>query len=616
MSSEIDVRKGHAVYWEEETDPKERGPAVQACFEAVIDEQRSYREATLTHIRMYRNFASLGAGAGYRSSSLATPLSLNVIRNMVNAVHAKITKHRVKTTMQTSGASWEMRELSRNLDAYALGLTLQEQLPEKTPRAFLDCAVTGIGVMKTYADRVSKKPVFEWIFSPNLVVDFAEGAFGNPAHYYEVKFVDKRRLKRLYPKMEDEIEKVACVSATDDEFYAFHDSKSNTMVRVVEALYVNPDDPKKGFLSIVAGGVELHGGEWKQGDPYSTMRWGRCNIGWHGMGLPEELKGIQVEINRLVRKIQAAFGLLANPYILADRSSAIARGQITDIPGSVILYNGREPRIHAPQTVHAEVFAHLDRLYQRAYEIAGISQLSAQAKASPFESGRAMLVHEEIESDRFADMHRQWDDLHVDCLRKAIRAASTISGYKVRVFGEDSFEEIDFQKDIKLKDTEWVIRPMATALLGETPPAQIDNLERFVKMGVLDNPADMLDQIDAPDLKAYLKRATASKRIIEKTVGRMLAGKGYLPPEPQDNLALALDVANGMYQEARLNDCPEDRLELVRTYMSRVKDLLKMAAGPGNVPTTGATAAPGGAPPIPSGPAPAPPAPPMSPVAA
>ncbi len=600
-----------AVYWEDETDPVERGRAVQECFEAIVNEQRSYREEMLQHIRMYRRLAS--SVNAITSNGLSTPLSLNIVRNMTNAVHSKISKHRVKTTMQTSGASWEMRELARNLDAYALGLTLQEQLPQKTPRAMLDAIVCGHGIMKTYADRKQKKPVFEWIFTPNLVVDFAEGELGDPAHYYEVKFIDKKRLKKLYPDKAEEIEKIAAVSATDDEFYAFKESSTSTMVRVVEALYIDPDDPKSGKLSIVAQGVELHGGDWKQGNPYSVIRWGQRNVGWHGMGLPEELKGIQIEINRLVRKIQAAFGLLANPYILADRSSAIARGQITDIPGSVILYNGKEPRIHAPQTVHAEVFAHLDRLYQRGYEIGGISQLSAQSqKPQGLESGRALLVFEDVESDRFADFHRAWDDLHVDCLRKAIRAASTISGYKVRVFGEDSFEEVDFKEDINLKETEWVIRPMATALLGETPPAQIENIDRFTKMGILGDPYDLLDQIDAPDIRAFLKRKNSSRRIIEKTVGRMLSGKGYMPPEPQDNLALAMEIANEMYQEARLNDCPADRLELVRDYMGRVKDLLDMAGGKNNVPTMGATAAPGGAPPIPGGPMPAPPPPPLA----
>lgn len=603
------------IYWEEEKEPEDRGKAVKEVFEAIEDEQRAYRQRTLEHMRMYRNmnmltYQSALNGPGFLSS----PLALNVVRNMTNAVHSKITKHRVKTTFQTVGGDWEMREKARLLDAYGLGLTLKENLPRITPKAMLDAIVIGYGVMKTYKDR--NRPCFERIFSPNLVVDFAEGAFGKPAHYYEVRLIDKRRLQRLYPDSAEAIQKMDPVSSSEDDFYLFQDSPSTTMIRVIQALYLNPDDEEDGFLSISANGVELAGSKWSDGDPYSIIRWGEGNMGWYGMGLTEELRGIQIEINRLLRKIQTAFSLLANPYILADRASAIARGQITDMPGSVILYNGKEPRVNAPQTVHPEVFAHLDRLYQRAYEISGISQLSASGEVpKQFESGRAQLVAEDVQSDRFADLHRQWDELNVDCVRKAVKIASRISGYTVRLFGQEEYEEINFKRDIALDDDEWSVYPMPTALLGETPPAQLDNAERLMKMGLITEPNELLEQVTTPDIQAYVKRVTAPKRLAEKLVGRILAGKEYIGPEPQMNLALTLEVAQSMYLEAKMKDgFPEKRLELVRRFMTRTTDLISAAAQP---PTIGAGAAGPGAPPqLPQGPTPEGPPPPAAPMAA
>lgn len=603
------------LYWEEETDAEARGRAVQQTFEAIEDEQRAYRQRTLEHMRMYRNLNLLTYQPGtVGASMLSSPLSLNVIRNMANAVHSKITKHRVKTTFQTIGGDWEMREKARLLDAYGLGLTLKENLPRITPKAMLDCIVIGHGVMKTYID--GRGVCFERIFSPNLVVDFAEGAFGPPAHYYEVKFIDKRRLQRKYPAHAAKIAEMTPVTSSEDDFYVFQDSPSTTMIRVIEALYLDPDDDKKGRLSIVANGVELDGSEWKKGDPYSIIRWGEGNMGWQGMGLAEELRGIQIEINRLLRKIQVAFSLLANPYILADRSSAIGRGQITDMPGSVIFYNGKEPRVNAPQTTHPEVFAHLDRLYQRAYEIAGVSQLTAQAHEQQYESGRSMLVAEDIASDRFADLHRQWDELHVDCVRKAVKLSQQIPGYTVRLFGNEEYEDINFKRDIALDEDEWSVYPMPTALLGETPQAQIDNAERLMKMGLITEPTELLEQVTTPDIQAYVRRVTAPKRLVEKLVGNILAGRKYVGPEPQMNLALALDIAQGMYLEASLKDgFPRERLETLRKFMTRVTDLISMAAQP---PTIGAGAVgPGMAPELPQGPGPeAPPPPPDASMAA
>lgn len=605
--SDIEVEK---CPWEEIKDPVERGRALQSTFDQVLEEQSSYRTETLRHLRLYRNLNNIAYLSGVGPSAITQPLSLNVIRSMANQVHAKITKHRVKTTFQTSGASYERRELAQKLDAYGLGLTLKEGLHAQTKMSFIDTVVTGTGVMKTYADKSQKRVRFERKFSPNHVVDLAEGAFLTPAHHYEIDYVDRNLLMRKFPKSADALKAAKKANSTDDEFYVFSESPSADIVQVITGWYFDPDNEFRGFRSVVVNGAELDGGEYKDGNPFSVTRWSTSNLGWYGMGLAEETKGIQLEINRLLRKIQNAMSLLSNPYILADRSSNIARGHLTDIPGSVILYVGKEPRVIAPSVVHPEVFAQLDRLYQRAFEIARLSNMNVPAKAAPYESGRAKLIDEDTESDSFADIHRQWDDLHVDCVKKGIRAARSIPGYKVAVWGKDMMQVLDFKKDIDLDEDEWLIRPMPTSLLGETPQAQIDNIDRFLNMGLIEDPDDMLDQVDSPDVKAFLRGKTSPKRWIKKVVSSMLAGGPYMSPEPEMNLALALEVAQEMYSEMKctegFGDKYPERLENVREFMSRTKDLLKVAAGPAATPTMGAVAAPGGAPPIP-GAAPPPP---------
>jgi len=598
--------------WEEVKDELECGKVLKETFDSVMEEQSPYRGAMLTHMRLYRNLNSMVYLTPSQQSvaTLSAPLSLNVVRNMVNAVHSKITKHRVKTTFQTSGASYEMREKARKLDAYGLGLIQKEQLFKQTPLAFLDCAVLGTGVMKTVPLPSRKRVCFQRVFSPNLVVDMAEGMFLTPAHYYEISYPDRSMLAKKYPDKRDALEAAASASETDDEFFVFSESPSADLVQVITAHYFESDNETNGMRVTILGstGAVLERTAVSTGDIYSTMRWSTSNLGWYGMGLGEELKGIQLEINRLLRKIQMSFSLLANPYILADRASAIARGQLTDIAGSVILYNGKEPKVNAPQTVHPEVFAHLDRLYQRAYEISGMSQLSVSGQApKQFESGRALLVHEDIESDRFAAVHREWDELHVDCVRKAIRAARSIPGYKVHVWGQDNMEVLDFRKDIDLGEDEWMIRPLPTAFLGETTQAQLDNAERMAKSGLIPDPSELLEQVTAPDIAAYVKRVTSPKKWIESTISHMLQGGEFVSPEPEMNLAMCLDLAQSMYSQMRLVEgFPPERLANVRRFMTRTKDLLKLAASTAP-PTMGATSAPGGPPPIPGAEAPPPP---------
>ena len=590
-----------AIYWEEADEGEERGKAAWASFRELEDEQSSWRESTMDHLRMYRNIEMMGYGGRRGEAPIITrkqPLSLNVVRNMVNAVHSRITRHRVKSFMQTKGAGWEAKQRALDAEAFGTAMALKGGLYKKTPMAFMDTAVTGTGVIKTYASKAAGEPVFERVFSPNLVVDFAEGCdiTITPAHFYEVKYVSKRVLVKRAEKAEKgeelikKIKSLPTAAAGDgDSFYALQESQRTDRVRVVECLYLNPDDENDGILSIVANGLELDGGKWEQGNPYSTMRWANSPLGWYGMGLAEELKGIQLEINRLVRKIQTSMGLLGNPYIFADRSSNIARTHMTDLPGTFILYNGKPPTIGAPQTVHPEMFAHLDRLYQRAYEIAGISQLSAHGeKPAGIESGRAMLVYDDMQnSDRFANVHAEWSQLHVDAIAKGIRCTRALKSYSVPIYGSETHTELK-HKDLNLEgDDSWVIFPMPASLLGDTPAAQLDKADKLKSMGVIDDPSEWLAELASPDEAAMLRRKSSPKVIIEMTIGRMLSGGHYMPPEPQDNLALALDISNQMYQEARRLDYPQDRLAKVRDYMVECRDQLAKAAS--QPPTTGAT---------------------------
>lgn len=600
------------VYWEYLEDPEKRGPAALAAFQTIEEEQSSYREKTFQHMQMYRNVAMMGYIAPGSASAFTyhkTPLSLNVVRNMVNAVHSRITRNRVKAQMQVMGGGWEEKELARDLGAYGLGLALKEGLYDKTPYSFLDSVVTGNGYIKTYPSKRRNKVMFERPFGPNIVVDFGEGAdvTQTPGHIYEVKYVSKRVLGKRYednPKAVEAIRSLQPATVDGDTFFQLQESDSTDRVRIIECYYFNPDDEFDGRLSIITStGFELEGAEWKMGNPYSVERWSAGNLGWYGMGLAEELRGIQAEINRLVRKIAAAQGLLGNPYILADRASNVERRHFTDIMGSIILYSGgKAPNIVAPTTTNPEIYQHLDRLYQRAYEITGISQLSAHGALPPgMESGRAQLVYDnQQDSDRYANVHREHSNIQVEAIRKGILAAQQLGAkYKVPIYGNSSYKVMSFGdlKERGLKDDSWTIQPMAASLLGDTPSGQVEQIDKMMERGMINDPADLADEMLSPDTQAFLALESSPKRVIQMAVGQMLSGGEYVPPEPQDNLALALETANKMYQHARTQKCPEERLAKVRDYMMMVRSLLNRASKT-QAPTTGATV-PQGPPPVP-----------------
>lgn len=602
-------------WWE--LDGDDCATAVTATINAIRESQGAMRSNDIRNLRTYRNMAL--AGMGVNTSSRATngnpPLSLNVIRNMVNAVTSKVTKHRPKATFQTFGAGYKARKKARDLEQFAEGMLHKERFRERVPEAFRDLAILGTGFCKV-APIGGGKICMERTFPPEITIDSAEGMHREPKNWYQSKYVDKRWLASIQrdEKARDLILGLETNATSDEEaeqeFITF--DREQEMVRLDEAYHISSDSKERdGWFVQCVQGILISKSPWKWDfAPFAVARWSESPLGFWGMGLAEELVGIQIEINRLVRKIQTSFQLLANPYVLADRASNIARSSITDIPGSVILYNGREPRVYAPSTVSPEVFSHLDRLYQRAYELAGISQLSAQSqKPTGFESGRAILVFEDIESDRFSTVYRQWEQMHMRVVELGLWAADEEPKYWVPARKALSISKMKFS-DVGIDRDDVMTQIMPTSILGDTPSGQIDELERLQQKGIIGGPEDLADQVLDPDVRAVLNRKAAPKRLVEKMVQEMLEGGEYQPPEPFMDLQLAMMTAQSMYLEAlEEGDHSETELRNVRKFMNQISSIVLIqqqkpstagqappAPGPGMVPPGADPMAAGAAP--------------------
>jgi hypothetical protein len=509
-----------------------------------------------------------------------------VVRNMCDAVTSRISKNRPKAVFQTFGGSYQTREESRKLEKFVEGCWYKEKVRRRTPECFLDLTVLGTAFMKVIPD--GKRVSIERVFPLEITVDTTEGMYRKPRNWYQSKYVDKGILARRFP---EHAEAINAMTGDEEDVegysrYVLPDNRDTNMLLVHEGYHLASEDgADDGKFCQAVQGLTLDVKPWKWARaPFAEMRWSTGQLGFFGMGLAEELQGIQVEINRLVRKIQSAMQILSNPYIFHDRSSNIGKGNVTDLPGTFVAYTGKEPRVVTPSVVHAEVFAHLDRLYQRAYEIAGVSQLSAQSqKPQGMESGRAMLVFNDTETERFATVAREWEDFHMQIAELTIWAAKQIKGYEVPVDGENGYDILRFA-DIDMQDREYVMRAMPSSILGDTPAGQIDMLEKLIKGGLISSPDDMMREMEAPDIQRYLYKVTAPKRVIEKIIEYMLGGGDYVSPEPAMNLEMAASEAQLYYHQGLLEGRPRAALANVRKFSLAATQMAKAAAPAPNIP--------------------------------
>ncbi len=592
------------------TDEAHRHEAVAQTVKFLREHNNWRREMNLRHMRLYGNLDIPGYGPTdyYKSaSSQSDKLSLNIIKSVCDAVTAKIAKNRPRPTFLTSGGDYSLQRKAKLLDKFVEGQFYATKIYQVAPRVFLDGCVFDVGALKIFCE--GGKICIERVFPGELEVDHSEAVYGCPRQLYQIKYIDRAVLEQLYPKKLAEIR--ICNDAGNAEGVG-RDTMADQLC-VYESWYLPSGDGAGDGRHIIAiDNATLLEEPWTEPTfPFVFIRWSPRLLGFWGMGLAEELTGIQVEINRLLRKIQQSFHLMGVPRVYLEHGSKVVKAHLNNEIGSIVTYTGAPPVISAPQTVHPEVFAHLDRLYNRAFEIAGISQLTAQSKKpAGLESGAALREYNDIESERFIIVARDYEEFFMEAARMMVRLARKMPGYKVLTpykRGPSRGQVLEIKwSEIKLDEDQYIMQVFPTSALPHTPAGRTATIEQWIQAGFVEKD-DGKRLLDFPDLEQVVSLDVAASEDLDRVLELMIDHGKYEAPEPFQNLQMAVPKVQSAYLRAKLDGVPEDRLELLRQFMADCTALLQQAGALG--PPPGAPPPePEGAPPSPAAPAPPPPA--------
>lgn len=584
---------------------------VVAWARHVREAQASSRFADLLHASLYGNvpLAGLGLGASQTRSLNPSRLSLNVVRNMVGAVTSKIAaKNKPKPTFLTIEGDYEKRTQAESLERFVDGVFYESHVYRDLPAVFRHGAVFGTGALKIYED--GRKVVVEPVLKTELVVDDLEGQYGDPPNLGQTKYIDRRTVKATWAKGDPVLAAaIDRIPREADDIAASLQSTSD-QVMVYEAWHL-ADGDSPGRHVICVDGADLLDEEWDGPFPFAFFRWSKPLVGFWGVGLAEELRGIQEEINKLLIEIQKAHHLIKGHY-LVESGAKVQTSSLNNDLSAIVKYTGVAPQYVAPVAVGPDVYQHLERLYAKAYEISGISQLNATGqKPAGLNSGAAQRAYQDIQTERFLEVGQDYEEFVIEAARQVVRCAKRIGGsYKVRSVGKGELTVIKWS-DVHLDEDDYVIRVYPTSLLPSTPAGKLAWAQDMINSGAMP-PEDVLDVVDFPDVEQYTKRKNAARKLVERNIAHILKTGDFVSPEPFDNHPLALRLVNEAYHCARLDGVPEDRLELLRSYMKDTQDFMGPPPAPPPDPNM-PPPMPGGAPmPPPGGPMP-PGAPPMMP---
>lgn len=571
------------------------------------DNQRHVEVSALRHARLYGNL-DMGFGpyrynrsASTGTGAIANRLTFNVVKSCVDTLTAQIAKNKPRPLFLTTGGDSGQQQRAKLLTKFTDAVFYANDAYKLGQQVFKDAAVFGTGIVAVF--RRGSKIVFERVFPHEVTVDEAEAMYGKPGNYYRRKYLPRTTVMRMFKGLPQSKRNAIMTAKAEDPLTSTQNVAD--LILVTEAWHLASKRGATDGRYVVAIENATLVDEPYENDfpPFVFLRIDTKLLGFWGCGLAEQLIGTQLEINRVLKCISSQMHLLSAPKVLLEASSKIVSSHLTNDIGTLLYYVGTKPDLWLPQTVHPELFQHLQRLIDYAYQLTGVSQMSAGSQKPPgLESGAALREMNEITSERFIVVGQAYEAFFLEIAQRCVWLAKEIDaelrdgegaqedlededvspgsdsaarGFQVKLQSKKHFDVVNW-RDIDLDEDAYIMQLWPVSQLPQTPSGRLATVQEMLQAGFI-GPEDGIKLLDYPDLEQVNNMLTAAVEDLDMCIDDMLERGQYAPPEPMQNLELGLKRFQSAYLRARINRVPEERLELLRRWMLDAKDLLQTA---------------------------------------
>jgi hypothetical protein len=560
--------------------------AVMSQVSAIINADRGRIEGYNTFAKLYGTWTPT-MWNGYQLASSGRPtapmrdrLTYNIVQSCIDTLTARISQNKPKPMFLTSGGDSKLQRKAKKLDSFAYGLFYENNLYKKGPKGLRDGFVFGEGIIHPYSEAGRVK--FERVFPYEILMDYLEGHYGEESvkSMFRIKNIDRSELLELYPDQADSILKM---TGTSIYLQAASKSVSDT-VTVVEAWRL-PVGSKQGRHVIVTDNSILHDEDYEdEFFPFAIYRFSDRLYGPYAQGMAEQLVPAQIEINRTLISIQRSLYLGGTHKIFVKAGSKVIKSHFDNMIGTILEWSGDTPPAYVtPQLVQAEIYSHLESMKQSAYQLVGVSQLSASnLKPQGVDSGRALRAVDDVQVQRQQPVAQGYEQFYMDMSRIAISVARRTyekhGKFSVKVPGKRFIEEINW-KDVDLDNDEFSLQVYPVSKLPNDPEGRLATIQEMMQSGLV-SPEVGRRLLDYPDLDGEEALANSSLDYLNKILDDMVEGGEFTAPEPFDDLVQARKLALEFYARAKFNKIAEDRLEMLRRFIKQIDTLTQPAPPP------------------------------------
>jgi hypothetical protein len=594
-----------AEWWKAETDTE---LAEQLCGTAAyLKTNQTYRLRQLAvDVRMYCGL-SVYSYAGSSTSQMNRTKTLpddrptfNLIQSCTDTLVSRICQNEPQPKFLTDGADYKQRHTAQQLNRFVLGEFYQAKVYEKAKKIFRDGCIMGPGALKVYEGDDGKVAV-DRVLVTDLYVDDNDSLNGEPQQLIQLKLMDRDRLLAKFPDSQQR----KLIEKTPNSYPDNSPDTGRTIadqVMVVEAWKLatgdDPDAPgyRPGRHTITtAAGVIYDEDDWQKTKfPFVFFNYSDTFLGFWGQGIATRLFGTQISLNRILYTITRAITLVGVPRVFQENSAKVVSAHNNNEIGVIVKYTGTKPSYEVAPCNAPELYAERDKMIEYGFRQEGLSDMQATgSKPQGLDSGQAIRSYDDVNSDRFAETSKKYDNIFVELAYLIVDTAMDIAKrdgkYQTIYPNKDGTKEIDLPKMDLLKDP-FVIQCFTESSLPRTPAGRIATVTEQVQAGML-TIKEGRRLMKFPDLEQNEKLDNASEERIFKYLDAIVEDGDYTPPDPFLDLELATQIVVqyiNLYRAANLEEEKDDLLVRFFTQVQALKQAAMpppMPAGPPAAPT-------------------------------
>lgn len=433
-------------------------------------------------------------------SDLLRSASTNTIKSIIDSLVSKLANQKVRPYFNPVNGTWKTKKVVKNIQQFFDILFDVENVNKKVSDAFRDACIMGRAYLFV-------NPITNEIMTL-------------PAHC-----VATLKSEEKYGKVKHGLVRFLNFPVSSLKDYGIEASGASSRCHLY--MYFDTEEKK---CKIFVGSSLKKTIEYKNDKmPWVTVYYNTPIMGNESTSIVQELDGIQTQIDYINAQISAATQLSPANQTFVIEGSNLTPKDLSNKAG-VVYGIKMPPGVNTPPVVSVQPRMFdpqwqqlLDYYIKQAYEIVGISQLSAMSrKPSGLDSGAALSTMEDIESDRFETQVSNYIHIFIDLANLII----DIVDENAEVLPSDINVAAIKWKDVKKQKNLFKIQYSAATALSKDPAEKIKQIMQMTQVGLI-TPDKVSRYLDMPDLEDAYSEASSTADGISQCISRAIEEDDY-----------------------------------------------------------------------------------------